>query len=188
MSNDELQAHIEEYKSTQQLLNTRYQVEHNIHYWSFILLIAFISLSFQFLTKLENQIYLYLLLIVPFPFHLLALMFFRNDLIIAANAKYYNKILRPRIKEIIGCEIWMREDAIFLTRKGMFNKFLGGCRYGTTLIAFPIFALIYFLFKGNIAGINMVDMILLIINAVVFLFIIVHVIMRVPKDIDDIVK
>lgn len=187
MSRNELQVHIEEYKSTQQLLNTRYQVEHNIHYWGILLLIASMSVSFEIFTRIETRSYLYLLLIVPFPFYLLALMLLRNDLIIAANAKYCNKILRPVVKKIIASSnVWMREEEIHFTRKGAFYRFLGGCRYGTTLVAFPIFVLMYFSLKNkSVPGI--LDMTLLIGNISVVVYIVYEVVTRVPKAVDDIV-
>jgi len=188
MSNYEFESNIAEYISTQQILNLRYKVEHNIHYLSFLLLGATISLSFQFLMRPEYQKYLFFLLIVPFPFHLLAFMFLRNDLIIAVNAKYCNKILRPRVKKICNCDVWMREDMIFpTTRKGIFNKFLAGCRYGTTLSAFPLFLTMFFLFKNNNFCFALRELLLIGVNSIVVIFIGVLVVIKVPKAVKDII-
>ncbi|MDQ1317616.1 MAG: hypothetical protein QG588_1269 [Candidatus Poribacteria bacterium] len=181
---DELQAHIEEYKSTQEVLHTRYQVEHNIHYWSFILLSVSIPASFQLYGKSN---YKYFLLITPIPFYLLALMLLRNDLIIAANAKYYNKTLRPKVEKIVGHQVWAREDAISSTRKGGFNLFLGVCRYGTTMISFPIFILIYFKSQNSLLSNDWYGNGLLFINIVAFIFISSN-IYRVKKAVEDIVN
>lgn len=189
MLNNELESHIAEYKSTQQILNFRYKVEHNIHYLSFLLLVPSISLCFQFFIRPEYQEYLYFLLIIPFPFHLLAFMFLRNDLIIAANAKYYNKILRPRVKKICNCDVWMREDIIFrTTRKGFFNILLGGFRYLTTLGACPLFVCIFILFRDNNFNFTSRELFLLILNFIITVFIVILASKKVLKAVKDIVN
>jgi len=188
MSNCEFEAHIAEYKSTQEILNTRYKVEHNIHYLSLLLFGASISLSFQFLIHPEYQKYLLFLLIIPFPFYLLALMFLRNDLIIAANARYYNKVLRPKIKKICNNDVWMREEIIYpVTRKGVINIFLGGCRYGTTLGAFPLFFIIFILFRNSDFCFTEQEIILLILNFLIFIFISALAVLKVFKAVKNIV-
>jgi len=169
MFKNELQMHIEEYKSTQQIINVRCQAGQKINYWSILLLIGSISIILELLTTIETQEYLYLLLVFPFPFHLFALMLLRNDLIIAANAKYCKKII--------------------FTRKGLFNKILGICRYGITLIAFPIYSFIYFSLKHKFnCDIEYLDKFLFYLNLVIELYVIYEIFKRLPKALDDIVN
>jgi len=191
MSKNELQVHIEEYKSTQQIINVRCQAGQKINYWSILVLVGSISIILELFTTIETQEYLYLLLIFPFPFHLFALMLLRNDLIIAANAKYYNKTLRPIVKKIISSnkDIWMREEKITFTRKGLFNKFLGVCRYGLTLIAFPIYSFIYFSLKHEFnCDLEYLDKFLFYLNLIIELYIIYEIFKRLPKALNDIVN
>lgn len=191
MSKNELQVHIEEYKSTQQIINVRCQAGQKINYWSILLLIGSISISLGLFTHPEAQEYLYILLVLPFPFHLLALMLLRNDLMIAANAKYYYETLRPIVKKIISSnkDIWMREEKITYTRKGLFNKFLGLCRYGITLMAFPIYSFIYFALKHEFnCDVEYWDKFLLYANLTIVIYIIYEIFKRLPKALDDIVN
>jgi hypothetical protein len=191
MSKNELQVHIEEYKSTQQIINVRCQAGQKINYWSILLLIGSISISLGLFARPEAQEYLYILLVLPFPFYLLAIMLLRNDLIIAANAKYYNKTLRPIVKKIISSnkDIWMREEKITFTRKGLFNKFLGVCRYGLTLIAFPIYSFIYFSLKHEFnCDLEYLDKFLFYLNLIIEFYIIYEIFKRLPKALDDIVN
>ena len=191
MLKNELQVHIEEYKSTQQIINVRCQAGQKINYWSILLLIGSISISLGLFTHPEAQEYLYILLVLPFPFHLLALMLLRNDLMIAANAKYYNETLRPIVKKIISSnkDIWMREEKITFTRKGLFNKFLEVCRYGITLLAFPIYSFIYFSLKHEFnCDVEYLDKFLLYANLTIVIYIIYEIFTRLPKALDDIVN
>jgi len=196
MLKNELQVHIEEYISTQQIINVRCQAEHKINYWSILLLIGSISILSGLFTRPESQEYLYILLVLPFPFYLLALMLLRNDLMIAANAKYYYETLRPIVKKIIGSDkdicpkdIWMREEEINSTRIGTFNKFLGVCRYGITLIAFPIYFSIYFSLKHKFnCDLGHLDRFLLYANLIIEIYIIYEIFTRLPKALDDIIS
>lgn len=201
MLKNELQVHIEEYKSTQQIINVRCQAEHKINYWSILLLIGSISIILELFTTIETQEYLYFLLVFPFPFHLFALMLLRNDLIIAANAKYYNKTLRPIVKKIISSDkdicskdicskdIWMREEEISSTRKGLFNKFIGVCRYGIPLMAFPIYLFIYLSLKYKFnCDLEYLDKFLLYANLIIEIYIIYEIFTRLPKALDDIIN
>jgi len=196
MFKNELQVHIEEYKSTQQIINVRCEAGQKINYWSILLLVGSISIILELFTTIETQEYLYLLFVFPFPFHLFALMLLRNDLIIAANAKYYNKTLRPIVMKIISSDkdicskdIWMREEEISSTRIGIFNKFLGVCRYGIPLIAFPIYSFIYFSLKHEFnCDLEYLDKFLFYLNLIIEFYIIYEIFKRLPKALDDIVN
>lgn len=190
MVNNELQVHIEEYKSTQEIINTRCQAEHNIHYWSILLLISSVSVSLGLFTRPEAQEYLYILLVLPSPFYLLSLMLLRNDIVISANAKYYYKILRPIVKKIIDSEkdIWMREKFITSTREGPFNKFLAACRYGTTLIAFPIYLIIYISLYENRWSFTIFAICLFSLNLLIELYIIYQIVTKIPEVAGDIIR
>ena len=184
MSKNELQVHIEEYKSTQQIINVRCQAGQKINHQNTPPPIGSISISLGLFTHPETQEYLYILLVLPFPFHLLALMLLRNDLIIAANAKYYNKTLRPIVKKIISSnkDIWMREEEISSTRIGTFNKILGACRYGIPLIAFPIYSFIHITLKHKFnCDLECLDKFLLYVNLIIEIYIIYEIVTRLPK-------
>ena len=138
-----LQACLEEYKSLRAEIMLRIQLRQNLI--NYVVLIYTGALTFSaavFFEKLDikisNDIQVFILLIIPWVFYPLALIYFRHDWFIAALAGYIEHEISPKMYKLINLSdnnniikkrIWKWEIYIHAIRKSLYQKILAGVRY-----------------------------------------------------------
>jgi hypothetical protein len=124
----ELSIHLEEYKNLSGQISKRVDYQQSLLNYQILLIGIIVTAGVSFLRlgyTLDSSISVfYFLLLAPLPFYFLSWSFSTHDINIVRLARYLNRVLRPRIKNLIGNrDILLFEDFLSEERKRMRKKF-----------------------------------------------------------------
>jgi hypothetical protein len=125
---NELSIHLEEYKNLSSQVSRRVDFQQSLLNYQILLIgiivtagVSFLSLGY---TLNSGVSVLYFLLLAPLPFYLLSWSFSTHDINIVRLARYLNRELRPRIKNLIGNrDVLLFEDFLCEERKRARRRF-----------------------------------------------------------------
>ena len=140
-----LQASIEEYKTLREEILLRIRLRQNLTNYSILIFTGLLTIftiisseRFGINIGISKDIQVFILLVIPWLFFPLALLYLRHDLFIAALADCIEHRISPKIKDLLKIKnskhikdlnIWELEPYIHNFRKSFLQKLLAAIRY-----------------------------------------------------------
>ena len=131
-----LQASLEEYKTLRSEIMQSIRLRQNMINYSVLIFTGILTLtaavfSGRFELNTTEDVQIIILLIIPWLFYPLALIYLRHDLLIAVLASCIEHKISPKINKLLNTDDhkWEWEGYIHTFRKSSHQKFLAGVRY-----------------------------------------------------------
>ena len=189
-----LQTSLEEYRTLRAEIMLRIRLRQNITNYAVLIftgLLTFFAvvLSERLNINISKDMQAIILLIVPWLFYPLALLYLRHDLFIAALAGCIEHKISPKINKLLNIgdnkhvkrRIWEWETYIHTLRKSLSQKILAGIRYIPLLLpSFISLVYSYFVLSQKLESVllDKYKFNILVLNIVIFIVIVLFIIFR----------